>query len=404
MIGRLLLSSLLLLLPNKVAAQISSTTCPGAGCVTQNVAGQGSAGVQVSGTFVGTITFYGSINNTTYVAINLFPPTSTTGVSTTTGAGLWTGSIAGLSSIRIGFSAYTSGTANVTIRTQQSAKANIGSGGGGGSIACATSTGVLYGSTGACSTNLIFDDATGFLTVTTTLGIAQLPGLPPTLTAVGSYQGRFYLNSTADLINCPTCPDFNAEAYIAPYTDPAGASFLRISLSGGGTITFADNVNDVNPGGAVDISTVDSGGHIIVYQQVELFASSITQPTWSANVGIYATDVAVGTFGPSGGIVDLGQQSGAGIWRNLYVGTSVRPDNTSGHTYSLAVFDNDTGPDYVNWVTSTNGNTPSVVIAPPAGGTTISIQATTYKSSDGTTGVTVTTCTGYKNGLCISGT
>jgi len=27
-----------------------------------------------------------------------------------------------------------------------------------------------------------------------------------------------------------------------------------------------------------------------------------------------------------------------------------------------------------------------------------------YKSADGTTGVTVTTCTGYKNGLCISGT
>jgi hypothetical protein len=32
------------------------------------------------------------------------------------------------------------------------------------------------------------------------------------------------------------------------------------------------------------------------------------------------------------------------------------------------------------------------------------IRATGYKSSDGTAGVTVTTCTGFKNGLCISGT
>jgi ABC-type transport system substrate-binding protein len=29
---------------------------------------------------------------------------------------------------------------------------------------------------------------------------------------------------------------------------------------------------------------------------------------------------------------------------------------------------------------------------------------TGYKSVDGTTGATVTTCTGFKNGLCISGT
>ncbi len=47
-----------------------------------------------------------------------------------------------------------------------------------------------------------------------------------------------------------------------------------------------------------------------------------------------------------------------------------------------------------------------------AGGTTVLagvdvtgvIKAAGYKSSDGTAGATVTTCTGFKNGLCISGT
>jgi hypothetical protein len=36
--------------------------------------------------------------------------------------------------------------------------------------------------------------------------------------------------------------------------------------------------------------------------------------------------------------------------------------------------------------------------------TTIAIEAGGYYSSDGSAGVTVTTCTSFKNGLCVAGT
>lgn len=89
---------------------------------------------------------------------------------------------------------------------------------------------------------------------------------------------------------------------------------------------------------------------------------------------------------------------------DLTNGTALRGSTTTAQTYKFQVYDNDTGPAYVDWATITNGNTPSVVIAPPAGGTTIEIQATTYKSSDGTSGATAgpfsaITSIQVKNGL-----
>lgn len=54
-------------------------------------------------------------------------------------------------------------------------------------------------------------------------------------------------------------------------------------------------------------------------------------------------------------------------------GTSVKGDVTTAHTYKFSVYDNNSGPAYVDWATVTNGNTPSVVIAAPAGGTTLTV-------------------------------
>jgi hypothetical protein len=96
--------------------RLSTTTCPGAGCITLPVSGLTRVGVQVTGTFTGTLTFETSIDGVTYTALNMTPPNSTTPATTATAAGLWNGTCAGFSIVRARFSAYTDGSAVVTLQ------------------------------------------------------------------------------------------------------------------------------------------------------------------------------------------------------------------------------------------------------------------------------------------------
>lgn len=95
---------------------INSTTCPGAGCVNLDVGGAGTFGVQVSGSFSGTLQFEQSIDGTTFIAWKVYPngDTSQTQVTSATAAGLWVGSTVGLRQVRVRFSAFTSGSAVVS--------------------------------------------------------------------------------------------------------------------------------------------------------------------------------------------------------------------------------------------------------------------------------------------------
>lgn len=144
------LAFILLCVSTSEASEISTTSCP-TGCVDQDVSSQGSVGIQITGTWVGTITFYGSVDNSTFVALNLIPLASSTATSTATSNGVWNGSIAGLSTVRIKFSAYTSGTATVVFRNALSAKSSGGGGGATGATGATGSTGAtgLTGSNGA---------------------------------------------------------------------------------------------------------------------------------------------------------------------------------------------------------------------------------------------------------------
>lgn len=95
---------------------LSTTTCPGAGCVVLGTSGVGGLGVQVTGTFSGTLTFEGSIDGVTFSTLNLTPVNSTTATTTTTTTGVWSGGVGGLATVRVRFSAYSSGTAVVTLQ------------------------------------------------------------------------------------------------------------------------------------------------------------------------------------------------------------------------------------------------------------------------------------------------
>ncbi len=114
------------------AASLSTTTCPGAGCFNIPTGDAGTAGIQITGSFVGTLSFSGTIDNINYTALRAIAISSTTNtiVTSATASGLFSANIAGLSQVRVAFTAYTSGTAVVTIKLSQKygVTANTGAG------------------------------------------------------------------------------------------------------------------------------------------------------------------------------------------------------------------------------------------------------------------------------------
>ena len=83
--------------------------------------GMSSASAQITGTWVGTITFEGTVDGTNWVAINgVFAGTSTPG-STITANGVVRLTPGGLTSIRLNMTAFTSGSAVITMRAGRGA-------------------------------------------------------------------------------------------------------------------------------------------------------------------------------------------------------------------------------------------------------------------------------------------
>ncbi len=132
MLRKLFLVAALLLAPLAAQAQQNQTgridgassDCADAtanGCVTLTMnPNNGSAGVQISGTYSGTLQFEGSTNGTNFVAVNGVPPSSSTQVTSTTTTGIWQLATAGMTKVRVRASApWTSGTANIFIQASQ---------------------------------------------------------------------------------------------------------------------------------------------------------------------------------------------------------------------------------------------------------------------------------------------
>lgn len=114
--------TLLVLWPLAARAQppqqgrISSTTCPGSGCVLLGVTNQGAAAIQIVGTFDATLLFEGSIDGLNFVALRAtIIGTGVPGNSTTT-TGIFVANVAGLNQIRVRASIYTSGEALVHLQ------------------------------------------------------------------------------------------------------------------------------------------------------------------------------------------------------------------------------------------------------------------------------------------------
>jgi hypothetical protein len=121
-------------LPIVESGSLTSTTCPGSGCLEVDVNGQGAAGLQITNTWVGTIKVLASTDCDVYdsTPIKLFDPAASS-ASTVTGNGVWFFSVSGLCKIRVtAEAAFASGTADVTVRALPITAANGASSGGGG--------------------------------------------------------------------------------------------------------------------------------------------------------------------------------------------------------------------------------------------------------------------------------
>src|ERR1035437_10319751 len=77
--------------------------------VIQNVEGYVAGAFQVSGTFIGTVSFFGTINGTDYQALNAFDNSNSSMVTTSTGPGIYLVNISGFQEVKAQISAFTSG-------------------------------------------------------------------------------------------------------------------------------------------------------------------------------------------------------------------------------------------------------------------------------------------------------
>lgn len=117
------------------------------GIVVLDVAGMGTGAIQVTGTYVGTVSFEVSVNGGDWVAVDMaLPSTPGTDVNSTTTTGLYTGSVAGTRALRARMSAWTSGAAEISLSA-----AGTG-GGGGGSATIDLSGGSFSGNAAASAT------------------------------------------------------------------------------------------------------------------------------------------------------------------------------------------------------------------------------------------------------------
>lgn len=91
------------------------------------VDGQATAGIQVIGTYTGTLQFEASLDGINWSSILFKVPSTGVESSSTTSTGIFVGSVAGLNAIRVRASALASGTPVVTIVTSASGGPSTGS-------------------------------------------------------------------------------------------------------------------------------------------------------------------------------------------------------------------------------------------------------------------------------------
>lgn len=101
------------------AITATNASCIKTACVALNLGTNiGSATFTITGTFVATVSFEAAGDGVNFVAINCYPSSGTqTAATTATAVGTWVCNLGGYAEVRARASAYTSGTATVSINS-----------------------------------------------------------------------------------------------------------------------------------------------------------------------------------------------------------------------------------------------------------------------------------------------
>lgn len=227
------------------------------GAVQLGTAGYASSGIQITGTFSATLQFEGTTDGSTWAAVSVTPSSSTTTVTSATAAGLWTTSTAGLVGLRVRCSAYTSGTAVVTLVGNQTGARATGTGGGGPPAGVTSITGT--------ANQVVADTPTGAVTLS----------LPQSIATSSTPQfGRLGLGAAADSAAVAKFTGQYFSPLVAAGASTAGALTLNWNSGNeqGFTLTESVTLTLTNP--------VDGGRYVIL---IATGAGSFTV-TWPAAV------------------------------------------------------------------------------------------------------------------------
>lgn len=89
--------------------------------ITIGVRGLAGVGLQLLGTWAGTVSFEATIDGETWVAFNMVPSNSATAASSSTANGAWSANCAGYEAVRARFSTATSGTVTALMQGAEAA-------------------------------------------------------------------------------------------------------------------------------------------------------------------------------------------------------------------------------------------------------------------------------------------
>ena len=125
----------------------SGTLTTSGDAVSLGLSGDGAVGIELTGTWTGTVTFEGSVGGSVWVTVQAVVLATSVSVSTATANGTWVASVAGLGMIRVRASAAMTGTVTVKLLAVSSGGVGGGGGGGGGATTTVDGGNVALGST-----------------------------------------------------------------------------------------------------------------------------------------------------------------------------------------------------------------------------------------------------------------
>lgn len=303
---KLLLSLLLTLgLATNAFAQftksISTTTCTNsasAGCFRIDVLGQGTVGVQITGTFVGTLQFEQTIDGTNWTTWQVLPNGGTTAVTSATVGGLWSGTTTA-KQVQVRFSIYTSGLADVSAVSTQ-ARAAVASSGGGGGGAPTDATYVLNTANGSlANAQNLSALSTGLMKVTTSTGlvssVTDSAGLAGSLSdETGSGAAVF---ATSPTLVTPALGTPSA----AVLTNATGLPVATgVSGLGSGVATFLATPTSANLAGAVTNET--GSGALVFATSPALVTPDLGTPSVAVLTSATGLPIATGISGLGSGV------------------------------------------------------------------------------------------------------